>query len=150
MLIAPVMPLQGQPHIGGSSTPQHEATLRQAMSLMSRIRSDLIGLGDIPHAHQLQTSERIVHGTSRRYVRTVVREGLKTRSVQVGQHMTVLDRLLVPGQLADQFSRMRPGARNAKNDLDWGGWLVHLEHAPTFHKRIRLQGQGSNCANPPE
>src|SRR5207244_8939140 len=42
--------------------------------------TNLIRLRDISHAHQLQTSERIVHGASDQLFRTFLHERLKTRS----------------------------------------------------------------------
>src|SRR5437868_2652993 len=69
--------------------------------------SSLIGLGDIAHAHQLQTSEGIVHGTSHRELSIVLREGLKPRSSQVGDHVTVLDWLFTSGRVADHLDNVK-------------------------------------------
>src|SRR5438309_1748228 len=68
---------------------------------------DLIGLTDIPHTHQFPTSEGIVHGTSLESLSTVLREGLKTRSVRVGKHMAVAHRLVAAGQVADHLDDVK-------------------------------------------
>src|SRR5207302_532873 len=37
-------------------------------------------------------------------------------------------------QALEKLLRMRPLARNAKVDDDRGGWLIHAEQSPTFHR----------------
>src|SRR5437588_6098458 len=83
------------------------AASRRATIVVQTTRSGrLIGLSDIPHAHQPKTSERVVHGASGHSLGTVLPADLKTGSVQVGEHMTVVDRLRAPGQVADDLNNV--------------------------------------------
>src|SRR5436309_7693878 len=71
-------------------------------------RLDSIRFRDIRHAHQLQTSEGIVHRTARELLVTVLEEGLEARPVQIGEHVAVADRLVAAGQVADHLDDVEP------------------------------------------
>ncbi len=67
----------------------------------------LIGLRDVPHAHQPQTPERIMHGASGLSLFAFLREDLKTQAVGVGDHMAVVNRFIPAGEIADYLDEGR-------------------------------------------
>ena len=61
-----------------------------------------------------------MHGTRRRHFGTVLQERLKTRPIQVGEQMAVLDRFLAARQVADHLDDVkvaRVGVRAFDHDV---------------------------------
>src|SRR5437867_1678388 len=66
-----------------TKTGVRRSAAREAGRMMFRRHKEearLIGLCDVTHAHQSQTSERVVHGAAHHFLGTVLGEGLKTWS----------------------------------------------------------------------
>src|SRR5581483_5862697 len=90
-------------------------------------QSPTIGIRDIPQAHQLQSSKGIVHGASPELLRAVLDEGLKAWSVQVADHVAVLDRFFSLGQVADHLDNVEAVV------LDVGAFHQDVAQAQDVH-----------------